>query len=89
MQMFGTGLTYPLVPYRIKEAIIDYVELRLRPGSFTYAVLSNNLISALGNADRGNYNIDVIREIACYCWMEVPSVAYGSADKVEAWLSDS
>lgn len=72
------------LPGNIKDAIDAYVEHRLPPGSFTQAVLENDLMKAVGHADMISYAS--LREICMYvCW-EIPGDCHGSKEKVAAWL---
>lgn len=74
------------VKENIKEALKDYVERRIEPGGFLYAVLSNDLKGAFARAD--SYNRASLFQILQFCWMEIPATCWGSVEKVEAWLSN-
>lgn len=67
-----------------KRTIDNYVEHGLLPGSFVTAVLSNDLMGALGKADIDNRR-DIF-EICQYVWDTVPVAAHGSPQKVSQWL---
>lgn len=73
---------------KIKESTIEtinnYILHGWEPGSFVYAVLSNNLIESFGCADTENARS--LKEICCYVYNEIPSAAWGSAEKVAAYL---
>jgi len=68
----------------IRAALIRYIDERREPGGFLKAVLSNDLINAVGRADTKN-RAD-LAEIVQYCYNELPSRAWGSPEKVKAWL---
>lgn len=53
------------------------------PGDFVMAVLCNNLEQATGRADY--LNAPVLCEIVNYVYNHVPSAAWGSPEKVQAW----
>lgn len=61
-----------------------YFEQGYEPGGFLIAVLTNDLSGAIGQADYRN--TQVLKEIMQWVWMEVPSPAWGSFEKVEAWI---
>jgi len=73
-----------LIEPRFKEAIAGYVEHHQRPGGFLTAVLSNDLIRAIGHAD--DYALDNLPHIVSYIYNEIPSGCWGSPEKVDAWL---
>lgn len=73
------------VPPNIKGAIKRYVEDRLPPGHFTTAVLENNLTEAIGRADRES--LANIVDIVGYVYTSIPSIAWGSPQRVKDWLS--
>ncbi len=66
-----------------KSAIDRYVE-RTPTGSFVRAVLENDLMGAMGQADDENRR-DLF-EICMYVYNEIPGVCHGSREKVDAWL---
>jgi hypothetical protein len=67
-----------------KRTIDDYVQHGYPPGGFVTAVLENNLKEAFARADNNNA-IDM-HEIVAYCYNHIPSSAWGSPEKVSAWL---
>lgn len=73
------------IPKRTKDAIQRYVEKRIPPGGFVYAVLENKLFEALSSAD--DENLASLRDILSYLYNEVPLVCWGSPAKVKNWLS--
>jgi hypothetical protein len=78
---------YPMIPERTQAALRRYVEQRLTPGGFLIAVLTNDLMGAISQADSDN--IRVLRDICTFVYNHIPSDAWGNGDKVYAWSSDS
>ena len=74
----------------IKKSTLDslkrYVENRIPTGDFLYAVLTNDLMEAMGRAD--NENREALFEICGYVYNEMPSTCHGSPEKVAKWLSE-
>lgn len=68
-----------------KGAIDRYVNDGVEAGGFVLAVLSNNLKEAFARAD--DENTRDMREIVGYCYNEIPSVCWGSPEKVKAWFT--
>lgn len=66
------------------DAIDRYVTLGIPTGSFLEAVLSNNLMEAMGRADMGNRL--ALFEICDYVYNETPAACHGSPEKVSVWL---
>ncbi len=82
-----SGVRYvDVIPTSTLETLLSYVQHGLRPGSFTYAVLCNNLYQAASRADALNGNR--LREIAAFVHNELPCSCHGSVEVVEAWLDD-
>ena len=70
-----------------KRGIDNYVEKHVPVGSFLQAVLENNLKEAMFGADDDNI-LDIV-DIVRYCHWEIPSICWGSPEKVEKWLDRS
>jgi predicted nucleotidyltransferase len=66
------------------ESIKRYVDHGVPTGDFLRAVLSNDLMSAMGRADI--YNRACLFEIATYIYNTVPADAWGSREKYKAWI---
>jgi len=64
--------------------ILNYVQNRVPPGHFLYAVLTNNLREAFGRADESNTT--AMRDIVAYCYNKIPATCWGSPEHVKAWL---
>ena len=69
----------------IKEAIDRYVAVGCPVGDFLTAVLSNDLMGALGRADE--YNKVAIFDICSYVYNEIPSGSHGSRKAVKDWIA--
>jgi hypothetical protein len=74
-----------VVPEHTMAALRRYELLHIRTGDFLYAVLTNNLKEAFQRAD--DSNIENMYAIVNYCYNELPSVCWGSPEKVGAWLA--
>jgi hypothetical protein len=66
-----------------KEALIKYATIGLPLGGFLTAVVENDLCGALGKAD--SYNRATIFQIVEFLYNDMPSVCWGSPEKVKAW----
>ena len=77
--------------YNIPPAILNGLEAhrdRLHPvGDFLTAVLENNLTQAVGLAD--DFSMSALRDIVMWCYWELPSSAWGSREKVAAWMDQA
>lgn len=74
-----------MIPDNIKESLTAYVEQRRQPGDFLRSVLANDLSGACGRADHKNKL--VLCDIVQYIFNDIPSICWGSYEKVEAWLN--
>ena len=79
------GLQYQ-IPKMVKEEIDDYVHNRREPGSFTRAVLENNLKEAFFHADISSQVR--MKDIIMYAYWEIPGVCWGSEQAVRNWLNE-
>jgi hypothetical protein len=75
---------YELAPEHILDSINRYAEKRVPTGGFIRACLENNLSEALCRADKAC--LVGLKDIMMYIYWEIPSVAWGSEDKVKEWL---
>ena len=66
------------------DGIARYIAYRIKPGSFLTAVLENDLVGAFGRAD--DHNIKILDRYARFLYWDIPSPAWGSPEKVKAWL---
>lgn len=65
-------------------ALERYLNKGILPGGFMTAVLENDLAGAFSRADVEN--TANLRNIVGYIYNHIPSTAWGSREKVEAWL---
>ena len=69
----------------IKASLDRYVKDKIPTGGFLEAVLSNDLVGAVGRAD--SINIQRIPEIVKYIYNNLPSNCWGDSETVSKWLS--
>jgi hypothetical protein len=67
-----------------KQSIQRYVQLGRRPGDFLMAVLSNDLMDAMGRADMDNRF--AMFDICSYIHNSTPLICHGSREIVEEWI---
>ena len=68
----------------IIAALEKYVNKRYAPGGFLTAVLENDLVRSCGRADE--HNRELLFDIVSYVYNNIPSVCWGSREKVDKWL---
>ena len=75
------------LPKHMQRAVVFYVLYRLRPGHFLTAVLSNDLVEAIGRAD--DTNCALLREWVrlFYNCEVIPGNCWGSKQHVLDWLA--
>lgn len=78
-------LEAPNLPSETFEALRNYVENHRAPGGFLRAVLSNDLMEAVAQANCES--LDALPEICGYVFSELPGDCWGSPEAVEAWVS--
>lgn len=74
-----------MIPEHTKGMIKKYVENGYHPGSFIYAVLTNNLKESFICAD--NLNTLYMKEIVSFIYNKLPYNCHGSIERVEHWMS--
>jgi len=72
------------IPSQLVESLERYRDQGVPTGGFLEAVLSNDLKEAFGRADP--FSRAAMFEIVSWCYNEMPSAAWGSPERVEAWL---
>lgn len=72
------------VPENILHSLDLYVSEGIAPGSCTLAILSNDLQDAYGRADPTT--AAAMQDIVRYIYNCLPSDAWGSREKVIAWI---
>lgn len=73
------------MPEITADAIKAYIVDHRKPHEFLRSVLSNNLLRAVTNAD--DEETAALPAIVIYIYNEVPSGAWGTPEKVEAWIN--
>jgi hypothetical protein len=74
-----------MIESNMKEALDRYIEHGILPGDFLTAVLENNLSESFGRADE--WNRQNLFQIVRYIYNEIPMDAWGSREKVRAWVN--
>lgn len=72
------------VPEHLHDGIVNYLVHRIPPGHFLGAVVSNDLVEAIGRADENS--LRGLRAIVAFFYNDAPSTSWGSPVKVSAWL---
>jgi len=72
------------IPDYMGAGIKNYINHGRKPGDFLTAVIQNKLIQAIQTAD--STNIKNLQAYAMYFYWEVPSIAWGSEEKMKAWI---
>jgi len=80
-------MSIPFLPPFAKESLDAYFHDRRPVGNFLHAVLCNDLFGAIGRAD--DINARHLREICQYVYCYIPSICWGSPEKVKKWLDRS
>lgn len=75
---------YSLIPDRVMNNLLQYVEGNEAPGGFLYAVLSNNLFEAIGRAD--DEMQPLIPLLVKFISWKIPYGCHGSPAIVTAWM---
>tara|TARA_R110002020_G_scaffold283942_1_gene499564 strand:- start:225 stop:512 length:288 start_codon:yes stop_codon:yes gene_type:complete len=81
---FTDALVFSQIPVHMREGMINYFIHRLEPGSFLFAMLSNDIELARVKAD--SINAFCIPEYEKFFVDHCDEEAYGSREKVQAWL---
>ena len=72
------------LPPKVREAIDNFVWNGIPPGGFVEAVLSNDLMRAMGQADV--YSANAIGPICQYVYNAVPSLCHGSRERMKSHI---
>ncbi len=79
-------LNYDCLPEHMRDGARLYIEKGIEPGGFLMSVLCNDLTGAVGRADGINQHAFV--EWAMWLHNDIPMGAWGSLEKVEAWMEE-
>ena len=74
------------LPDYMANGMFLYLVHRIEPGSFTTALLSNNLRESVACADKNNARC--LKEWVQFMYCELPSGSWGSPQQVQAWLAE-
>ena len=74
---------YGKIPTGTLQAMKRWVEEACPTGGFLKAVLSNDLIGAVGSAD--SENVEAIVQIVTFLYNRCPSACWGSREHVANW----
>tara|TARA_R100001086_G_scaffold242564_1_gene170357 strand:- start:757 stop:1041 length:285 start_codon:yes stop_codon:yes gene_type:complete len=74
---------YSDAPVKVLAAIHRWVEYRDYPGGFVTRLLCNDLVGTMRAADE--QSLAALPTLLRYLHNEVPSLCYGSEDKVTTW----
>ena len=72
------------IPPHMIEGLRNYLERGIPPGSFLTAVLENDFVDAVGQADQTN--LQYLWAWAAVLYNELPERSWGSPAKVKAWM---
>lgn len=78
---------YDRLPEHMQDGARRYIEEGYRPGSFLMSVLCNNFVRVVESADM--QNSAVLRIWAQWLHNDIPMSAWGSSEKVEAWMKEA
>lgn len=78
------NIDYRRLPEHMRETFRLYIENGIRPGSFTQAVLENDLMGAMGRAD----DINRVRlfDTCVFLRSHAPIGCYGSPERYADWI---
>lgn len=76
---------YQIIPEHMRKSVQGYIEKGWRPGGFLTAVLCNALKEAAAQAD--SVNKYRLYDWAVFVTNEIPAIAQGSHENVEAWIA--
>jgi hypothetical protein len=68
----------------LQQALVLYVNYGYKPGSFTTAVLTNDLRGAFGNSD-GESEMH-LRSLLMWLYNEAPFSCWGTEKRVQEWM---
>ena len=78
---------YPVtLPDHMKEGVINYLEKGIKPGGFLFAMLKNDLFSAVAKADSNNSKL--FKHWIIFIYNQFPMDSFGSEEKVIKWMKE-
>ena len=72
------------IPEHMTDAVLAYFNDHIEPGGFLRALLRNDFMRAWRSADERN--VAAFQVWGAFLFNEAPTDAYGSPEKVKAWL---
>ncbi len=78
------SIDYSKIPEHCQDAMRRYIELGEIPEEFLQAVICNDLVESFKLAD--DINCLRMKDYASFLYWEIPSNAWGSKEKMEAWI---
>ncbi len=81
--MFNTEEYKDKVPSHLLQALVHWGQKECFTGDFLAAVLSNDLMGAIGRADE--QSLAAIRHITMFVYNELPRDCHGSKARVKQW----
>jgi hypothetical protein len=79
-------IDYSRLPGHMRDGWRRYIERGIPGGSFLMAVVSNDLMGAMRNADE--VNIEMIFQTCSFLHNEAPCGCFGSPERAEEWIAD-
>jgi hypothetical protein len=73
-----------MIPEHTHIALVEYKDNGKPIGHFLTAVLTNDLFESFQRADEKN--IKAMKEIVNWVYWEMPSIAWGTKEKINAWI---
>lgn len=77
---------YDAIPLNIRRSLRDYLTDGIDPGSFLFAVITNDLRQAIGRADRDS--LAAIKEIVMFLMNRTPGICHGTSNRFYDWQAD-
>jgi hypothetical protein len=81
----GAPIDYSRVAVKYRSGIENYIEHKIRPGSFLCAVLKNDFALAVVLADSAT-TLDDLRKLAWWIHDYAPAGCHGNALKFNNWM---
>lgn len=78
------NIDYSKLPPHMQGGMQRYIENGIGPGDFMFAVLSNDLMGAMGRAD--DVNLYALPEYGRFLYNDAPANCFGSKEAVIAWI---
>lgn len=79
------SISFDALPEHMLDGVADYLLFGLEPGGFLRALFSNDLKDSFGRADE--INVAAMRAWVLFIYNEMPSLAQGSRERVQAWVA--